>query len=93
VRAAQDGPDLAAALMEVVADRTGYPVEMLDPDMELEADLGIDSIKRVEIFSGLKTKLGDLDAPASELGSLRTLQQIINRLQTAVVPGKSLAAQ
>ncbi|MEU5879381.1 beta-ketoacyl synthase N-terminal-like domain-containing protein [Spirillospora sp. NPDC047279] len=89
---AQDGPDLAAALMEVVADRTGYPVEMLDADMELEADLGIDSIKRVEIFSGLKGKLGDLDAPAAELGSLRTLQQIVDRLQTAVVPGKSLAA-
>ncbi|WP_433325369.1 SDR family oxidoreductase [Spirillospora sp. CA-294931] len=89
----QDGPDLAAALMEVVADRTGYPLEMLDPDMELEADLGIDSIKRVEIFSGLKGKLGELDVPASELGSLRTPQQIIDRLRTAVVPGKSLAAR
>ncbi|MBO2446352.1 acyltransferase domain-containing protein [Actinomadura barringtoniae] len=89
VRTSKNGPDPAAVLMAVVADRTGYPVEMLDPDMEVEADLGIDSIKRVEIFSGVKGKLGDLDVPAAELGSLRTLRQIIDRLQTAVVPGKA----
>ncbi|WP_052407466.1 type I polyketide synthase [Allokutzneria albata] len=41
--------------LNVVADRTGYPVEMLDLDMELEADLGIDSIKRVEVFSALRS--------------------------------------
>ena len=36
--------------MQVIAEKTGYPKAMLGPSMELEADLGIDSIKRVEIF-------------------------------------------
>ena len=40
--------------MEVVSDLTGYPVEMVKPDMDIEADLGIDSIKRVEILSAME---------------------------------------
>jgi hypothetical protein len=42
--------DLEALMMGVVADKTGYPAEMLGAHMDLEADLGIDSIKRVEIW-------------------------------------------
>ena len=38
-------------LLEIVADKTGYPTDMLETDMDLEADLGIDSIKRVEILA------------------------------------------
>ncbi len=32
-----------------MSERTGYPAEMLGLDADLEGDLGIDSIKRVEI--------------------------------------------
>ena len=39
--------------MDVVADKTGYPAEMLGLQMELESDLGVDSIKRVEILSAM----------------------------------------
>ncbi|NJL32937.1 MAG: hypothetical protein HC893_02645, partial [Chloroflexaceae bacterium] len=46
--------DYGAALLAVVSDKTGYPVEMLDHAMDLEADLGIDSIKRVEILGTLQ---------------------------------------
>ncbi len=41
-------------LLEVVSTRTGYPVDALDETLALEAALGIDSIKTVEIFSNLK---------------------------------------
>ena len=41
-------------LLKIVEDRTGYPIEMLDPDAILEADLGIDSIKRVEIIAAFR---------------------------------------
>jgi len=44
--------DAETALLALVADRTGYPAEMIGMDADLEADLGIDSIKRVEIVSG-----------------------------------------
>ena len=43
-------------LLEIVADKTGYPTDMLEMDMDLEADLGIDSIKRVEILGALQEK-------------------------------------
>ena len=32
-------------MFRIVSDKTGYPVEMLDQSMDMEADLGIDSIK------------------------------------------------
>ncbi len=48
---------IASTLIEVVAQKTGYPAEVLDLDMQLDADLGIDSIKRVEILSALQDRL------------------------------------
>ena len=44
-------------LLEIVADKTGYPADMLELDMRLDTDLGIDSIKRVEIFSAIQDRL------------------------------------
>ena len=40
-------------ILELVGQRTGYPLEMLGVDMDLEADLSIDSIKRTEIIMEL----------------------------------------
>ncbi|MCV7079234.1 hypothetical protein H7I94_29190, partial [Mycobacterium szulgai] len=58
--AAPPGVDLVAQMLEVVADKTGYPAEMLDLSMALEADLGIDSIKRVEILSAVQQRVPGL---------------------------------
>ncbi|GIW81399.1 MAG: hypothetical protein KatS3mg105_3206 [Gemmatales bacterium] len=74
-------------LLDVVAEKTGYPAEMLELDMELDADLGIDSIKRVEIFSALQEKLPEAPAVSSEhLGTLRTLRDVVGFLSTAPIP-------
>jgi malonyl CoA-acyl carrier protein transacylase/acyl carrier protein len=68
-------------LLEAISETTGYPVEMLEPDMTLDSDLGIDSIKRVEIFSVLREKLPDApEIEAKHLGELETLQDIVNHL-------------
>ncbi|WP_221761184.1 type I polyketide synthase [Kibdelosporangium aridum] len=76
--------DLASVLLSVVADKTGYPPEILDAGMELEADLGIDSIKRVEILSALREKVPGLpDVDAMELGKLRTVGQIVDKFREA----------
>ena len=63
------------SLIDVVAEKTGYPAEVLDLDMQLDADLGIDSIKRVEILSALQERFPDLPAPPSRwlLGTLREI--------------------
>ena len=72
---------LASTLIEVVADKTGYPVQVLDLDMQLDADLGIDSIKRVEILSALQDRLTGLPVLQPEqLGSFRTLRAIADFL-------------
>merc|ERR1712025_967590 len=44
---------LQQLMLDVVAEKTGYPADMHDLSMDLEADLGVDSIKRVEILSAM----------------------------------------
>ncbi len=69
---------IETAMLEVVSRLTGYPVEMLGLDMDIEAELGIDSIKRVEILSALEEKMPDLHTVSPEImGSLKTLGQIV----------------
>ncbi|WP_204080159.1 phosphopantetheine-binding protein [Mycobacterium riyadhense] len=68
-------------MLQVVADKTGYPVEILDLSMALEADLGIDSIKRVEILSAVQQRVPSLpEVEASALAELSTLQEIVDYL-------------
>jgi acyl transferase domain-containing protein/NADP-dependent 3-hydroxy acid dehydrogenase YdfG len=67
----------AETVRAVVAEKTGYPPEMLDLDMDLEAELGIDSIKQVEILSGLRERIpGMPEIAPGRLAELRTLAQI-----------------
>jgi acyl carrier protein len=71
-------------LLAVVAEKTGYPAEMLGLDMALDADLGIDSIKRVEILSALQEKLPNAPTVKPEhLGTLHTLRDIVSFLMPA----------
>ncbi|MCX5527906.1 SDR family oxidoreductase [Streptomyces bobili] len=76
------GPvDVGQLVLEIISERTGYPVDMIEPDLDLEADLSIDSIKRAEIAGELARRLGagggaDLsamdDAELEELAKART---------------------
>ncbi|TML31495.1 MAG: hypothetical protein E6G35_04380, partial [Actinobacteria bacterium] len=78
------GIDLSGVVLEIVADKTGYPVDMLEPCMELEADLGIDSIKRVEILSAVRRAVPDLpEVDPVELSKLRSLGEVIGKLGAA----------
>jgi acyl transferase domain-containing protein/NAD(P)-dependent dehydrogenase (short-subunit alcohol dehydrogenase family)/acyl carrier protein len=81
-KAALRGPnasndDILAVLLDVVAEKTGYPVETLDASMSMDNDLGIDSIKRVEILSAIQDRLPN--APVvkpDQLGTIRTLREL-----------------
>ncbi len=77
--------DVKMILLKVVSDKTGYPIDMLGLDQDMEADLSIDSIKRMEIIATLKSKLGELgtgqenEADLTEqLSAIKTLQGIID---------------
>ena len=60
----------------MVAERTGYPADMLNLDMELDTDLGIDSIKKVEILSTVRERVGDVPGDLAAFATLRTLREI-----------------
>ena len=76
---AVDSKQLAGILLEVVSEKTGYPAEMLELNMDMEADLGIDSIKRVEIFGALTQQYPELSGiNPNELTELRTLGEIVD---------------
>lgn len=88
--------DLERALLSVVEERTGYPVSVLRPDMDLDADLGIDSIKRVDIFSGLRERAG-LQLDLSRINSAkaatpRTLHDVIALFRQLLVEAPPVGA-
>lgn len=77
-----DSEALNKALLDIVSEKTGYPAEMLDLDMDMEADLGIDSIKRVEILGALQDQYPDLpEVDADALVELRTLAEILGYME------------
>ncbi|MCK5542103.1 MAG: SDR family NAD(P)-dependent oxidoreductase [Desulfobacterales bacterium] len=64
-------------VFSIVSKLTGFPEEMLEGDMDIESDLGIDSIKRVEIISELEKSLPSVSSLTPEsMSSLRTLKEI-----------------
>ncbi len=76
-----DAANVEAVLLEVVAEKTGYPADILNLDMEMDSDLGIDSIKRVEILSSLQQRIPEAPPVGPEhLGNLRTLAQVVTFL-------------
>jgi acyl carrier protein len=83
---------LSQTLVQIVSDKTGYPVEMLELDMDMEADLGIDSIKRVEILGALQEQFPGMAKPNPEMmGDVRTLGQIAQTMLT-LLGGEAPAA-
>jgi NAD(P)-dependent dehydrogenase (short-subunit alcohol dehydrogenase family)/acyl carrier protein len=72
-------------VISIVSERTGYPIETLGIDLDLEADLSIDSIKRIEIIGELAQRLGlrvengagDADAIVEELATRKTLRALV----------------
>jgi acyl carrier protein len=73
---------LIPSLLAIVSEKTGYPTDMLELDMDMEADLGIDSIKRVEILGALQDAHPDLPEVSTDvLAEMRTLRQIVEKMQ------------
>jgi acyl transferase domain-containing protein/NAD(P)H-dependent flavin oxidoreductase YrpB (nitropropane dioxygenase family)/NADP-dependent 3-hydroxy acid dehydrogenase YdfG len=76
-----DRDSLIARLIRIVGDRTGYTNDAIGVDLDLEADLGIDSIKRVEILATFAAGMAEpharrLQAEFDRLTRLRTLTAI-----------------
>jgi malonyl CoA-acyl carrier protein transacylase len=46
--------NITSKVLEIVAQQTGYPPEMLELDLDMEADLGIDTVKQAETFAAIR---------------------------------------
>jgi acyl transferase domain-containing protein len=92
-RPAASDVDLQALMLAVVAEKTGYPADMLNLGMDLEGDLGIDSIKRVEILSAVADQAPELrSVDMGHMGSLRTLGAIVEYMKGLGQPGLAASA-
>ena len=69
--------ELTGFLIDFVVEQTGYPREIVELDADLEADLGIDSIRKAQLFGEIGQKHG-LSADASvSLDDFRTLRHLL----------------
>lgn len=85
------GP-LEQFLIDYVVDQTGYPPDIIDLDAEFEADLGIDSIKKAQLFGELRECFAiPLDAADRlSLSDFTTLRHVLDFLQKSrIVPAIS----
>ncbi|MBA2117371.1 type I polyketide synthase [Bremerella alba] len=73
--------ELEAFLVNFVVEQTGYPPEVVDLDADLEADLGIDSIKKAQLFGELQEYF-EISTSATELSldDFPTLRHVVNFL-------------
>jgi acyl transferase domain-containing protein/NAD(P)H-dependent flavin oxidoreductase YrpB (nitropropane dioxygenase family) len=84
-----DREQVTQQLLQVVSERTGYPAEMLNLDVDIEAELSIDSIKRVEILGVLQRTCIPPDRQIGQeameqLTGTRTLRGIIDWIDSAL---------
>ncbi len=78
-----DTLDLEKFLVNFVVEQTGYPAEAVDLDSDLEADLGIDSIKKAQLFAELSEYFDARPAAGMTLDDFPTLRHAVNFLDTA----------
>ncbi|MFI5181788.1 MAG: SDR family NAD(P)-dependent oxidoreductase [Thermoanaerobaculia bacterium] len=69
--------EVVQKVLAIVAEKTGYPPEMLELDLDLEADLGVDTVKQAETFAAVRETW---DIPREESLKLRdfpTLRHVV----------------
>src|SRR5579859_6011693 len=72
---------IKAKVMDIVAEKTGYPKEMLDLDLDLEADLGIDTVKQAEMFAAIRATYNIVRDENLKLRDFPTLAHVIKFAQ------------
>jgi 3-oxoacyl-(acyl-carrier-protein) synthase/NAD(P)-dependent dehydrogenase (short-subunit alcohol dehydrogenase family) len=67
-----------SAVLRIVAEKTGYPTEMLDLDLDMEADLGVDTVKQAETFAAIRAAF---DIPRKDDLKLRDYPTLASVIQ------------
>ena len=69
--------DVRDRVLALVAEKTGYPIDMLDLDLDLEADLGIDTVKQAELFATIREAYGIAREATLKLRDFPTLNHVL----------------
>ncbi|NBC15680.1 MAG: SDR family NAD(P)-dependent oxidoreductase, partial [Bacteroidetes bacterium] len=83
-------------VLDIVAEQTGYPKDMLDLDLDLEADLGIDTVKQAEMFANIRAEYDiprDDDLQLSEFPTLVDVIQFVYDRAPSLGDGASAPAE
>ena len=74
--------DLRNVLLDAICEVTGYPAEVISPDLDLEADLGIDSVKQMQALGTVAEQIG-VQPESLDLSQAHTLRQIVDCIKQA----------
>ncbi|HLA84331.1 MAG TPA: beta-ketoacyl synthase N-terminal-like domain-containing protein, partial [Thermoguttaceae bacterium] len=80
-----DPKELETFLVNFVVEHTGYPAEIVELDADLEADLGIDSIKKAQLFGELGEYFDVQPSENLSLDDFPTLRHVLSFLVAAQV--------
>ncbi|HTX89629.1 MAG TPA: SDR family oxidoreductase [Anaerolineales bacterium] len=72
-----DTETIKTFVLSIVSEKTGYPAEVLDLDLDLEADLGIDTVKQAELFAAIREQYGIARREDLRLSDYNTLAKVI----------------
>jgi malonyl CoA-acyl carrier protein transacylase/NADP-dependent 3-hydroxy acid dehydrogenase YdfG len=73
----QDADVVTGAVLDVVEGLTGYPRDLLDLDLDLEADLGVDTVKQAEVFAAVRERFAIPRQESLKLRDFPTLTHVI----------------
>ncbi len=73
-----ESDDVRDTVLRIIAEKTGYPPDMLDLDLDLEADLGIDTVKQAEMFAAIRAAY---DIPREDNLKLRDFPTLAHTIQ------------
>jgi acyl carrier protein len=92
ISAAVDAAAIEKHVLAVVSEKTGYPPEMLDLELDLEADLGVDTVKQAELFAAIRTHYGIPRREDLRLSDYNTLKKVIGFVTDSLAQGNVAVA-
>ncbi|MEA1969230.1 MAG: acyltransferase domain-containing protein, partial [Thermodesulfobacteriota bacterium] len=85
----QNNTGSMAKVKEIIAEQTGYTTDMLEDDLDLEADLGIDTVKQVEIFAKAASHFGFKVPEDLKLRDLNTIAKLSAYVDSMTTPDET----
>ncbi len=86
-----DTAGIQERIVALLAAKTGYPAEMLDPDLDLEADLGIDTVKQAEFITEVREEFGIpqiKDLKIADFPTIKSVSEFVAEKTDAKPAGK-----